>query len=382
MTAVAPFCPGILILEDGSSFEGLMFGAATASNIRDRGYGEVVFNTSMTGYQEILTDPSYYGQIVCMTASHVGNTGVNAQDAESAHPWCAGFVIQENSETSQHWRSESDLHSYLIKQGIPGLMNVDTRALTQHLRSQGALRGMILPIQERDKAKELFAELPLFEGRDLIDEVTTQKPYFWSSISKTHPQPTATGKRYKVVALDLGIKWNLLRSLEVLGCDIEVVPAKTSAQEILARHPDGVFLSNGPGDPSAALYVAETVRAVLGKVALFGVCMGHQILALALGAKTYKLKFGHRGGNQPVVNQDTRRVEISSHNHGYAVDALSLPANTEITHINLNDKTVEGLRVSGQRAFSVQYHPEACPGPHDSVALFDQFVAEMQKGRL
>lgn len=381
---------GVLVLEDGTEFPGFLFGAPvsaasiqeaaraqTAGKLRDRGYGEVVFNTSMTGYQEILTDPSYYGQIVCMTVPHVGNTGINNEDPESIRPWCAGFVVHERCAKASNWRSTGEFEAYLREHGIPGLYGIDTRALTLHLRSMGVARGVILPEAERGLAKKLIESLPGFEGRDLIGEVTTKKPYVWAQ------GKSAQGKKplYRVVAMDFGIKWNLLRSLEQLGCEIEVVPAHTTAKEILDRKPDGVFLSNGPGDPSAAPYARETVRGLVGKLPLFGVCMGHQVLSLAMGAKTYKLKFGHRGGNQPVIDRDTGRVEISSHNHGYSVDAKSLPSDAEVTHVNLNDQTCEGLRVRGADAFSVQYHPEACPGPHDSVALFDQFIGLMKKRR-
>ncbi|MBC7691871.1 MAG: glutamine-hydrolyzing carbamoyl-phosphate synthase small subunit [Methylotenera sp.] len=388
--------PGVLVLEDrthpdGKAFPGFLFGSPLSSSQndlpKDRGYGEVVFNTSMTGYQEILTDPSYYGQIVCLTVPHVGNTGINFEDPESAQPWCAGFVVQESAETPSNWRSVGNLDQYLRTHGIPGLYGVDTRALTRHLRSLGVVRGLILPADQRHLARGRLAELPSFEGRDLIGEVTTQKPYFWppkdmKSTAAAGGVENFTipsgGKRYKVVTIDYGVKWNLLKSLHHFGCDIEVLPATSTAAEVLSRKPDGVFLSNGPGDPAAAPYAAEAVRGLVGKVPLFGVCMGHQVLALAMGAKTYKLKFGHRGGNQPVIEHDTKRVEISSHNHGYAVDDSSLPANIEVTHMNLNDRTVEGLRVKGAQAFSVQYHPEACPGPHDSMVLFERFIDSMR----
>jgi carbamoyl-phosphate synthase small subunit len=378
---------GVLVLEDGTEFEGLLFGAPvtaesirkaakeTSSRVRDRGYGEVIFNTSMTGYQEILTDPSYYGEIVCMTAAHIGNTGINLEDPESVHPWCAGLVVQEGCESPSNWRSSGDLPGYMLQYGIPGLTQVDTRRLTLHIRTKGAMRGVILPASERAMAKGLFSELPIFEGRDLIGEVTTREPYVWNKSGAASSKP-----KYKVVAMDFGAKWNQLKSLESLGCQIEVVPAKTSAQDILARKPDGVFLSNGPGDPAAAPYAAETVRGLVGNVPVFGVCMGHQILSLAMGARTYKLKFGHRGGNQPVLEKLTGKVEISSHNHGYAVDQASLPEGVEITHVNLNDKCVEGITVKGKKAFSVQYHPEACPGPHDSIELFERFVTSMKQG--
>ncbi len=412
---------GFLILEDpnhpeGKIFEGYLFGApVSAESIRaasasvtasqkskisakdsqkDRGYGEVVFNTSMTGYQEILTDPSYYGQIVCMTVPHIGNTGINLEDPESIHPWCAGFVVHEFSEEPSNWRAQGSLDSYLKQNGIPGLYDVDTRALTRHLRSSGVVRGLILPEHEKHLAKELLAELPSFEGRDLIGEVTTREPYAWPISSRGDNKDTVSaipaayanapkpnGRPYKVVTMDFGVKWNLLKSLHHFGCEVEVVPASSSAEEILARKPDGVFLSNGPGDPSAAPYAAKTVKNLVGKVPVFGVCMGHQILALAMGAKTYKLKFGHRGGNQPVLDQDTQKVEISSHNHGYAVDGSSLPEQIEVTHVNLNDRCIEGMRVKDASAFSVQYHPEACPGPHDSMVLFERFIESMKLQR-
>jgi carbamoyl-phosphate synthase small subunit len=393
---------GILILEDGFEFPGFLFGAEVSANrilettliqqpkgpiARDRGYGEVVFNTSMTGYQEILTDPSYYGQIVCMTYPHIGNTGVNTEDPESAHPWCAGMIVHEACDSASNWRSNGELDAYLKQHGIPAIEGVDTRALTRHLRTKGVVRGLMLPESERALAKELLAKLPRFEGRDLIGEVSTREPYAWKGDGKGKSSAPADSqlarvearRAFKVIAMDFGVKWNLLRSLSHFGCEVEVVPASMKASDILAKKPDGVFLSNGPGDPSAAPYAAETVKQLVGKVPVFGVCMGHQILALALGARTYKLKFGHRGGNQPVLDQETGKVEISSHNHGYAVDGSSIPSGIEVTHVNLNDKTVEGLTVKGKKAFSVQYHPEACPGPHDSVMLFKRFVESMSQ---
>jgi len=395
--------PGILFLEaqgktPAREFPGFLFGApvsaATFKAGKDRGYGEVVFNTSMTGYQEILTDPSYYGQMVCMTVPHVGNVGVNLEDPESVKPWCAGFLVHEACTDPSNWRSQGSLHEYLVKAGIPGLFGIDTRSLTRHLRSMGVVRGVILPASEREHAARLLAELPPFEGRDLIGEVTTRERYSWTSIEPkdiAHEMPAPSSpipshgkprtKEYKVVAVDFGVKRNLLRSLSHFGCEVEVVPANASAKDILALKPDGVFLSNGPGDPSAAPYAAKTVKELVGQVPIFGVCMGHQILALSLGAKTFKMKFGHRGGNQPVLDQETRQVEISSHNHGYAVDPDSLPSNVEVTHKNLNDGCVEGLRVKGMDAFSVQYHPEACPGPHDSMILFERFVTSMRQRR-
>jgi carbamoyl-phosphate synthase small subunit len=339
--------------------------------------------------------------MVVMTVPHIGNTGVNRDDPESAHPWCAGFIVHEVSETPSNWRSMSALDAYLRETGIPGMFGIDTRSLTRHLRSRGVVRGVLLPATERAKARELLAKLPQFEGRDLIGEVTTKEAYRWPHPLSSEQKRFKAGeqevpivgardtlksakgekgaKRHKVVALDFGVKWNLLRSLDALGCDIEVMPAKSTAEEILARKPDGVFLSNGPGDPAAAPYAAESVRKLVGKVPMFGVCMGHQILSLAKGAKTYKLKFGHRGGNQPVLDVGSGRVEITSQNHGYAVEEKSLPKDMEITHVHLNDRTVAGVRVKDADAFSVQYHPEACPGPHDSRVLFEKFIESMEK---
>ncbi|HTL12089.1 MAG TPA: glutamine-hydrolyzing carbamoyl-phosphate synthase small subunit [Bdellovibrionota bacterium] len=387
---------GLLVLEGFSGqkplvFPGFLFGAIpTAQSLeeamrgrnpagRDKGYGEVVFNTCMTGYQEVLTDPSYYGQMVVMTVPHIGNTGVNKEDVESGRPWASGFVVHANCFHASNWRSQSELHSYLLQAGIPGIQGVDTRALTVALRSQGVVRGLILPASEASRADGLLALLPSFEGRDLLKEVTTPEAYPWRGDGDTYkaPKRPAGVRRYRVVAVDYGVKWNLLRSLAARGCDLEVVPAQTTADEILKRKPDGVFLSNGPGDPAAATYAVEAVRGVLGKVPVFGVCMGHQILSLALGGKTYKLKFGHHGGNQPVLDKRTGKVEISSQNHGYAVDPRSLPQDVEVTHVNLNDRTVEGLAAPHKRAFSVQYHPEASPGPQDSDYLFDEFITQM-----
>lgn len=366
---------GLLILEKtktsaSRSFPGILRGAEISAlklkSNKDKGFGEIVFNTSMTGYQEILTDPSYYGEIICMTTSHVGSTGINPEDFESKKAWCAGFIVRDFVDQPSNWRSTQSLESFLIENGIPALTEVDTRALTRHIRKEGAIRGVILPEEEKDLAEELLNQLPSFEGRDLIKEVSTDTSYVWTENSNE--------KKYKVVAVDYGIKWNLLRSLEQRGCQLEVVPATMSAEEILSKNPDGIFLSNGPGDPSAAPYAVDTVKGLLGKKPIFGVCMGHQILCLALGGKTFKMKFGHRGGNQPVKDLESTCVEISSHNHGFAVTKESLPSNTIVTHLNLNDQTVEGISVPDLKAFSVQYHPEACPGPHDSVLLFDRFI--------
>lgn len=366
---------GSLVLADGSVFPGQLFGCPLKGQIPShfgspdpQGYGEVVFNTSLTGYQEILTDPSYYKQIVCMTAPHIGNTGINLEDVESARVWCSGFVIHEASDRVSNWRSSGDLNSYLIHHQIPALSGVDTRALTVHLRSLGVSRGLIVQRGQEEVAHQLLKELPGFDERDCIAEVTTRSPYIW---------PSTQEKTYRVIALDFGLKLNLLRELDELGCEVEVLPASTPAAEVLKRKPDGVFLSNGPGNPAVAQYAVQTVRELIGQVPIFGVCMGHQLLALAAGCKTFKLKFGHRGGNQPVMDRNSGRIEISSHNHGYAVENSALPDRVEVTHLNLNDKTIEGIAIKGAEAFSVQYHPEACPGPHDSRGLFKKFIETM-----
>lgn len=368
--------PGVLCLENGLEFEGTLFGAAPDPE-NGRGYGEMVFNTSLTGYQEILTDPSYFGQMICMTAPHIGNTGLNDLDQESGRIWTSGFIVHDLCEVPSSWRSERPLEPTLKEAGVTGLMGVDTRALTRGIRSQGVVRGVILPLERKGEAKALLARLPGFEGRDLIREVSTKQRYVW---------PAEGQKKYRVAALDYGAKRGLFRNLAQLGCELEVFPATATSKEVLSIDPDGVFLSNGPGDPAGAPYAARTVREILGKVPLFGVCMGHQILALAIGGRTYKMKFGHRGGNQPVMDQATGKVEISSQNHGYAVDPGSVRENAEISHLNLNDRTVEGLNVPPGKfgpcgAFSVQHHPEACPGPHDSAGLFKRFVEAMDRGK-
>jgi carbamoyl-phosphate synthase small subunit len=366
----------VLVLEDGTRFPGLLSGGEIDWK-NDRGYGEVVFNTGMTGYQEILTDPSYFGQIICITQPQIGNTGINGEDSESLKAWCAGLVILELSEDVPHWRKSRSLTSFLEEQGVPLLTGVDTRALTLHLRSRGAIRGLICPLEKVDSVAASFSSLPSFEGRDLIREVSTRETYTIGS---------KASDRIRITALDFGAKHGLLRMLEKRNCEIRVLPAYASASEILdhgGRAPDGVFLSNGPGDPSIALPAIQSVRSILGKLPIFGVCMGHQILCQALEARTYKLKFGHRGSNQPVLDATTGRVEISSHNHGYAVDPKTLPSSVRITHRHLNDGTVEGIEWnpgSGLApAFSVQYHPEACPGPHDSELLFDRFIEKVRE---
>ncbi len=364
-----------MVLEDGAVFHGYSLGAEGEI------YGEVVFNTSMTGYQEILTDPSYAGQIVTMTYPLIGNYGVNSQDYESRGPFLEGFIVREYSRFFSNWRAKGSLEDFLKKFGIVCIEGVDTRALTKHIRSAGAMKGVISTIDQNvDSLVEKVNSFPSLVGRDLVKEVTIDNSYTWE---------TKPGAKYRVVAFDFGIKRNILNCLEDAGCKIEVVPASTSVEEVLALEPHGIFLSNGPGDPKGVSYAVETVRGLIGKRPILGICLGHQLLALALGGDTYKLKFGHRGGNQPVKNLATSKIEITSQNHGFAVDEKSFKVKNgkifsdfgeiEISHINLNDDTVEGLRCLELPAFSVQYHPEASPGPHDSKYLFEDFVDMMEE---
>jgi len=381
--------PALLALEDGTTWPGAAFGA-----IGERA-GEVIFNTAMTGYQEVLSDPSYYGQIVVMTAPHMGNTGVNIEDDESARPWLSGFVVRAASPRVSNWRASASLDEYLRAYGVVGITGVDTRALVRHIREAGALRGVISSANpDPQRLIDAARGAPSMEGLDLVPYVTCAEPYHWveppaaewrienaelrNGQSHDNSQFSIPNSQFHVVAYDFGLKRNILRRLAERGCRVTVVPATTAADEVLAYNPDGIFLSNGPGDPAAVTYAIDAVRDLLGKKPLFGICLGHQILGLALGGSTYKLRFGHHGGNQPVRFSDTGRVEISSHNHGFAVDPESLPSGVEVTHTNLNDGCCEGLRARDQRAFSVQYHPEAAPGPHDASYLFDQFVALMQ----
>jgi len=377
--------PALLALEDGTTWPGYALGA-----IGERA-GEVIFNTAMTGYQEVLTDPSYYGQIVVMTAPHIGNTGVNLEDEESAKPWLSGFVVRAASPRVSNWRATAELDEYLREHGVVGITGVDTRALVRHIREAGALRGVISSA-EPDAARlvEAARNSPSMEGLDLVPHVTCAEPYHWTegvgswgigSGGNDSQSPSSSSHPLHVVAYDFGMKRNILRLMADQGCRVTVVPASTPAAEVLALDPDGIFLSNGPGDPAAVTYAVDAVRGLLGKKPLFGICLGHQILGLALGGSTYKLRFGHHGGNQPVRFSDTGRVEISSHNHGFAVDDKTLPAGVEVTHTNLNDGCCEGLRAADLRAFSVQYHPEAAPGPHDASYLFGQFVALMKNNK-
>lgn len=378
----------ILALEDGRHFIGESFGATGTA------LGESVFNTSMTGYQEVLTDPSYKGQIVAMTYPLIGNYGVNALDAESAAPHVRGFVIEELSEIPSNWRSEMSLDDYLKKWGIPGIQGVDTRALTRHLRERGAMRACLTTDEiAPEEAVKRALEGAGMAGMDYVQEVTTPALYEWDPSGKksriwtivkgdcSNIEIDENGEafqklppaQHEVVAYDYGIKHNILRNLRQEGFKVRVVPAKTPPEEVLAMKPDGVFLSNGPGDPAALHYAHETVRALVGKTPIFGICLGHQILGYAFGGKTFKLKFGHHGGNQPVKDLLTGKVAITAQNHGFAVDPDSLPANVEVTHVNLNDGTVEGMRHREAPVFSVQYHPEAAPGPHDANYFFGQF---------
>jgi len=365
----------LLALEDGTLWHGAAFGA------RGQTTGEVVFNTSMTGYQEILTDPSYYGQIVVMTAAHIGNSGVNSEDNESSRAWLAGFAVREESPCVSNWRATRSVDEFLREQGIVGISGLDTRSLVLHIRSQGALRGALSNVNpEPDLLIERARGSLSMNGADLVRRVSCGRPYRWNEsvqfwwYAHSHIANRMPGAAHHVVAYDFGIKRNILRMLAARGCAVTVVPASTSAADALALKPDGIFLSNGPGDPAAVTYSIDAVRELLGRVPVFGICLGHQILGLALGGKTYKLKFGHRGSNQPVKNSITGAVEITVHNHGFAVDADGLPRGVEVTHFNLNDRCVEGLRSREHRAFSVQFHPEAAAGPHDAVDLFDDFV--------
>ncbi len=369
----------VLALEDGSIYRGYSFSAEGLAG------GEVVFNTSMTGYQEILTDPSYRGQIITMTYPLIGNTGINPQDVESSRVQVAGFIVKELSGIPSNWRNSGDLESYLAAQGVPGLYGIDTRALVRKLRSGGVLRGVISSGAESEQELVQRArEVPGFESRDLVGEVTAKEPYLWEQGELHVPPPEGTAPippERSVVVYDFGVKHNILRMLVSRGCRVQVVPARTPAAEVLGRKPDGVLLSNGPGDPAAVPYAAEIARELLGKVPVMGICLGHQILALALGGQTFKLKFGHRGGNQPVMDRATGKVEITSQNHGYAVNMESLSGKpVTVSHVNLNDQTVEGMWSQQLDFFSVQYHPEASPGPHDAAYLFTRFLDRLGAG--
>lgn len=365
----------ILLLEDGKSFEGRGFGAPAES------YGEVVFHTGMSGYQEILTDPSYSEQIVTMTYPQIGNYGVNPGDVESRKLFLRGFVVKENCSYPSNWRSNKSLDEYLRESGVVGIEGIDTRALVRHLRDNGSKNGILSRVDfDLQSLGRKLARYPGLVGRDIVKDVTSREPSAWDEgvanvLTGEQAKPEA---KFRVVAMDFGIKSNILRLLRSSGCSVQVVPAHTSAQAIMAMNPHGVFLSNGPGDPEGVSYAIAAVREMLGRVPIFGICLGQQILGLALGGKTYKLKFGHHGANHPVKNLRTGRIEITSQNHGFCVDINSLGADVEVTHQNLNDQTVEGFRHRQLPAFSVQYHPEAAPGPHDSSYLFSDFIRMME----
>jgi carbamoyl-phosphate synthase small subunit len=364
----------VLALADGTLFEGRSFGSPAET------VGEVVFNTSMFGYQEILTDPSYVGQICTMAYPHIGNVGTNLEDEESQKPHAVGLVVREYSEPS-NWRSKETLDAYLARHAIGGIEGLDTRRLVRHLRTHGAQMGVLSTENVSSQALvEKAKTAPGMEGMDLATGISTKSIYEWTKATPTvigapHGGPPAP--KFRVVAVDYGLKKAMLQFLVDVGCHVTVVPAWTTATEILAMKPDGVFLTNGPGDPAAVKGADKTVAELLGKVPVFGICLGHQILALALGGKTWKMKFGHRGANQPVKDLVTGKVEITSQNHGFAVDAKSLEGKGVVTHLNLNDQTVEGLSVPDAKAFSVQYHPEASPGPHDARYLFQRFADVM-----
>ena len=371
----------ILALEDGTVFEGRSFGAPAERS------GEVVFNTALTGYQEVFTDPSYSGQIVILTNPQIGNYGTSREDNESARPYIEGLVVREFSAISSNWRSDAEANAFLGQAGIPIVSDLDTRALVRHLRTRGVMRGVLSAIEsDARKLVEKARGIPTMAGLDLASRVSTPHRYEWTSpVDACSPSESigrAPAPKYHVVAYDYGIKLNILRRLVQVGCRVTVVPALTSAEDVLALNPDGVFLSNGPGDPEPLHAQVANIRKLIGRKPIFGICLGHQLLGLALGGKTYKLKFGHRGANHPVRNEITRRVEITSHNHGFAVDPDSLNLNqVEITHVNLNDQTLEGFRHRSDPVFCVQYHPEAAPGPHDSHYLFDDFVKLMEGPR-
>jgi carbamoyl-phosphate synthase small subunit len=369
-----------LALENGVWYEGESAGAPGETG------GEVVFNTSMTGYQEILTDPSYAGQIVAMTAPEIGNYGVAEDDPESRGTQVAGFIVREESPVASNWRADGTLRDYLVRNNIVAISGIDTRALTRVLRSSGVMRGIIATgdVDPRVLAERAQA-LPSMEGSDLVLGVTCERPFDWEpSISPADefapPARRRARRNLRVAAYDYGMKWNILRRFDAYGCDVRVFPATTPASELLAAGPDGVFLSNGPGDPAVLSYAIGNARKLIeADVPTFGICLGHQILSLAMGGETYKLKFGHRGGNHPVKELETGKVEITSQNHGFAVNPDSLPEGVKVTHVNLYDGTVEGVRSTKQPVFCVQYHPEAAPGPHDADYLFNQFVEEMER---
>ena len=377
-TSAAPAAAALLAMEDGTIYRGFGFGSATESA------GEIIFNTAITGYQEVITDPSYRGQIITMTAPEIGNVGINPVDFESARPWCSGFVVRALSPVVSNWRASGSLDALLSEHGVAGISGIDTRAITRRIRLSGAQRAVITrDVSDPAAAVERARRHPSLEGRDLVNEVTASSSYEWDEaiwrVGGAGPKPAV---RNHVVAYDFGIKRGILRRLRSGGSRVTVVPAKTSAKEVLAMKPDGVFLSNGPGDPAAVGYAVEAARELCrSSLPVFGICLGHQILGLALGGKTYKLKFGHHGANHPVMDLGTRKVEITSQNHGFAVDVESLRGRAVLSHVSLNDNTVEGMRHAELPVFSVQYHPEASPGPNDAAYLFDRFESLMAERR-
>jgi carbamoyl-phosphate synthase small subunit len=377
----------ILALEDGRIFRGKGYGARLERT------GEVVFNTSITGYQEIFTDPSYAGQIVVLTNPEIGNYGTNPDDNESVKPYIEGLAVREFSPYASNYRSQQVTDEYLERNHVPVISEIDSRALVRHLRERGVMRGVISTRElDPDKLVAMARAIPKMDGQDLASKVTTGESYQWTKgdveeriIAAPAAKPVVVareGKRKRVVAYDFGIKHNILRRLVSSGCDVTVIPAQTSAEDVLAMQPDGVFLSNGPGDPEAVVYAQKSIGKLMGRVPIFGICLGHQLIGLALGGRTYKLKFGHHGGNHPVKQLNSGRVEITAHNHNYAVDPDSLKlSEVELTHVDLNDNTLEGMRHRSYPLFSVQYHPEASPGPHDSHYLFEDFVRMMKQWR-